>query len=112
MVLLLPKTSTNQYVYRYGVAEEAVGAIYALAKHPDNICSEILRKWTKAVFSPPAAEASPVDEAGDTPMADSAEEGENPSTGKPAAPAKTSHASQLSQLLFLVGHVAGMLPKP
>ncbi len=34
----------------YGVAEQAIGAIYVLSQHPDVLCSEILRQKTKSVF--------------------------------------------------------------
>lgn len=36
----------------FGVAEQAIGAIYALARHPDVLCSEVIRKRTHEVFSP------------------------------------------------------------
>ncbi|KAF8440590.1 condensin complex component cnd1 [Terfezia claveryi] len=91
----------------YGVAEEAIGAIYALAKHPDFLCSNIIRRRAKQVFSGPAPSGSTVDEAGDTPMEDAPMGAEPPSPKPIPTPAKTtSHASDLSQLLFIVGHVA------
>ncbi|KAI5776835.1 armadillo-type protein [Geopyxis carbonaria] len=34
----------------FGVAEQALGAIYALAKHPDAVCTDIIRRKTKSVF--------------------------------------------------------------
>lgn len=36
----------------YGVAEQAINAIYAISKHPDVLCSEIIRHKTKSVFTP------------------------------------------------------------
>ena len=97
---------------RYGVAEEAIGAIYALAKHPDVLCSNIIRHRAKQLFSGPAPLRSSVDEAGDTPMEDAPIDPEPPSP-KPVSPAKaTSHASDLSQLLFIVGHVASKYLMP
>jgi condensin complex subunit 1 len=98
----------------YGVAEQAVGAIYALSKHPDVLCSEILRRKTKAVFakrdSPPQeeAETSQVDDDGDIEMSD----GPTPETEVEAdkegenGPNGGSSAVGLSQLLFIVGHIA------
>jgi condensin complex subunit 1 len=88
----------------FGVAEQAIGAIYGLSKHPDTLCSDILRRKTKHVFTPrvkprrssdvsmtdvdaePAKENAEVEEA-------TKEDAEKP-------------ASALSQLLFIVGHVA------
>lgn len=97
---------------RYGVAEEAVGATYALAKHPDVLCSETIRRRTKQIFSPAEPLAKLADEAGDIPMEDAAQDPIIPCTPKPlSAPIKTtSKASDLSQLLFIVGHVASMFP--
>ncbi|KAF2402277.1 condensin complex component cnd1 [Trichodelitschia bisporula] len=90
----------------FGVAEQAIGAIYALAKHPDNLCSEILRRKTKYVFSlqtqsaPPSPPAEPGEDAMDV------DEPEATVTS-PAKPAKQQRsASALSQLLFIVGHIA------
>lgn len=36
----------------YGATEQAINAIYAISKHPDVLCSEIIRHKTKAVFAP------------------------------------------------------------
>lgn len=80
-----------------GVAEQAIGAIYTLSNHPDTLCSEILRRKTKHVFGPPDVQP-------DT----SAMEGESglqtPPPEEPEASQKASLA--LSQLLFIVGHIA------
>ncbi|EDN06521.1 conserved hypothetical protein [Histoplasma mississippiense (nom. inval.)] len=47
----------------YGVAEHAIGAIYSLAKHPDALCSEILRRKTSTNQAfPKKHEASEDDE--------------------------------------------------
>jgi condensin complex subunit 1 len=93
----------------YGVAEQAIGAIYVLAKHPDVLCSEIIRRVTKRVFAGHAqsrpttssdAEASsrppsPMDI--DTPEVLTANEPQQP---------KQNSSLALSQLLFTVGHIA------
>lgn len=94
----------------YGVAEQAIGAIYALSKHPDVLCSHILRRKTKVVFqkrSLPTDQAnlSHVDEDGDVSM--DAPRTPAASEDKPQEePPKLKPAIALSQLLFLVGHVA------
>ena len=84
----------------FGVAEQAIGAIYALSKHPDTLCSEILRRKTKHVF-----------QKHDVHLTSEAMDGvEGPSglqTPPPEAPERTQKASMaLSQLLFIVGHIA------
>ncbi|PBP26061.1 condensin subunit Cnd1 [Diplocarpon rosae] len=86
----------------YGVAEQAINAIYTLSKHPDTLCSEILRRKTKYVFhkrneKTPEPE-EPVGE--DTKML-------SPPPEAPAEPEPRLKGSiALSQLLFIVGHVA------
>ncbi|KAL1794022.1 hypothetical protein ACET3X_007443 [Alternaria dauci] len=91
----------------YGVAEQAISAIYVLSKHPDVLCSEIIRKVTKRVFagqvklqsrptsSSSAAEPMDIDEEmPDAPIVDEPQ------------PKKQNSALALSQLLFVVGHIA------
>ena len=86
----------------YGVAEQAISAIYALSKHPDTLCSEILRRKTRHVFkkrtSVGSNPASPGETSGvpPTPPPEAQQEPESEQKGSIA----------LSQLLFIVGHVA------
>jgi condensin complex subunit 1 len=89
----------------FGVAEQAIGAIYALAKHPDTLCSDVLRRKTKHVFAPQvkARRSSDVsmtdaDLAPAEPTTPTEESNEGAEEEKPA--------SALSQLLFIVGHIA------
>ena len=93
----------------YGVAEQAIGAVYNLSKHPDVLCTEVIRRRTKEVFAPPQAqtqESSQRDEEEDASQHDGS------STPTPAPPPKTNNKPQqpsstaLSQLLFTVGHVS------
>ncbi|MCJ1437198.1 Condensin complex subunit [Xylographa pallens] len=84
----------------FGVAEQAVGAIYTLSKHPDMLCSEILRRKTRHVFSQHSASA-PSEDVGLT------ETNESLPTPPPEESLKPQNSSlALSQLLFLVGHIA------
>lgn len=84
----------------YGVAEQAIGAIYALSKHPDVLCSDILKRKTRFVFQP-QLQRSP------SKVSDDGEEQrpETASTECQGAKQETSSTS-LSQLLFVVGHIA------
>lgn len=104
----------------YGVAEQAINAIYALAKHPDTICSAILRRKTKQVFG---AGSRPVSR-GSRPTSRDETQAQTQSVTQTQTQAvtqtvdadgnQTAVLSQrnrdaavgLSQLLFLVGHVA------
>ncbi|KAK4151373.1 condensin complex subunit 1 [Chaetomidium leptoderma] len=108
----------------YGVAEQAINAIYTLSRHPDVLCSEIIRRKTRAVFSrpssPPSSRATSRpgsrDEAQPAPSPAStaeAEEGADlaPLSSQPAPSSPTKQQNKdntagLSQLLFIVGHVA------
>jgi condensin complex subunit 1 len=89
----------------YGVAEQAISAIYVLSKHPDVLCSEILRRKIKHVFAPQASSRPTSSGSGggeamdvDAPM--------TPPPDEAPQPKKQNPALALSQLLFIVGHVA------
>jgi condensin complex subunit 1 len=111
----------------YGLAEQAIGAIYALSKHPDVLCSEVIRRKTRTVFTPKAKSTpqespqqevnddSAIDNDGDVEMSDMPDdtpektEGaqeEEPSPEEPSPDSGVSSALPLSQLLFAVGHIA------
>ncbi|PNS20628.1 Condensin complex subunit 1 [Sphaceloma murrayae] len=97
----------------FGLAEQAIGAIYALSKHPDALCSDIIKIKTRAVFSPTNVrplQSSPVipdtdDMDVDMMDVDDSGEAENARTEAPASP-QDETATGLSQLLFTVGHIA------
>jgi condensin complex subunit 1 len=97
----------------YGVAEQAIGAIYVLSKHPDVICSEVVRRVTKRVFASQSrpqsrpTTSSSVEEPSQmqtpTKVAEEAQE----EVAEEAAPTKKQNSAlALSQLLFVVGHIA------
>lgn len=79
----------------YGVAEQAINAIYAVSKHPDIMCSDILRRKTRHVFSNPQSRPASRDETQAIPDMTVVDK-----------PRKRDNAVALSQLLFIVGHVA------
>ncbi|KAH8688874.1 condensin complex component cnd1 [Talaromyces proteolyticus] len=84
----------------YGVAEQAIGAIYALSKHPDVLCSDIIRRKTKSVF-----QASSRQSPGQTMLESDEQRPATASSDSQGAKSKPS-SSELSQLLFIVGHIA------
>ncbi|KAJ3560920.1 hypothetical protein NPX13_g9138 [Xylaria arbuscula] len=108
----------------FGVAEQAINAIYALAKHPDILCTDIIRRRTKVVFatqqkSPPPSRPGSRDDATMTQMGaqgmtqnfntmslDAPTQTINQPASEPPAEPKEKAAIALSQLLFVVGHVA------
>ena len=83
----------------YGVAEQAISAIYTLSKHPDVLCSDILRRKTRFVFQPqrPSSSHASVDGEDQRP-------GTASTDGQGSKPKPSSAA--LSQLLYVVGHIA------
>jgi condensin complex subunit 1 len=85
----------------YGVAEQAIGAIYALSKHPDVLCSDIIRRKTKFVFQSQLRQPSPTQTILE---GDEQRPGTASTDGQPPRTKPTSSA--LSQLLFIVGHIA------
>ena len=117
-ILLLPSSSQDWY----GLAEQAISAIYVLSEHPDVLCSEVLRQKTKKVFSQTKdkqsisrtpspeliqdADTMDIDGPGET--ADDVTL--QPETQQPQQPEeaqdKQTAAIDLAQLLFVVGHIA------
>ncbi|KAL5114391.1 condensin complex non-SMC subunit Cnd1 [Pleosporales sp. CAS-2024a] len=102
----------------YGVAEQAISAIYVLSKHPDVICSEIVRRITKRVFAaqsqthsrPTTSSTSEERSRPPTPMegvtTEGGEEVVEPAPAIEPPSKKQNSALALSQLLFVVGHIA------
>ena len=87
----------------YGVAEQAVNAIYALSKHPDVLCTEIIRRKTRLAFAPAASRpTSRPSSRGDATEDKDALDSQTPT---PTQPSKDGTIA-LSQLLFVVGQVA------
>ncbi|RKF63098.1 Condensin complex subunit 1 [Erysiphe neolycopersici] len=85
----------------YGVAEQAINAIYTLSKHPDSLCSEVLRGKTKYVFQKRYNESPEIEQV---------KEPEQLIT-PPPEPLTTPEINvkgsiSISQLLFIVGHIA------
>lgn len=81
---------------RFGLAEQAIGTIYALSDHPDVLCSDIIRRKTRHVFQQ-QTQVRP-----DTSMV-----GDGDLLTPPETPSmKQRNSIALSQLLFIVGHIA------
>lgn len=91
----------------FGVAEQAIGAIYALSKHPDTLCSEILRRKTKHAFQPqqqPSRPPSSGEGIENIQLPSPPPEEQGPRQDQKSR--KQKPAAALSQLLFIVGHIA------
>ena len=72
------------------MAEQAINAIYLLASQPDVLCGNIIKEKTLAVFR----KDSKIGEMSDAPETEGGEL------------KRLSSVRSLSQLLFIVGHVA------
>jgi condensin complex subunit 1 len=97
----------------FGLAEQAINTIYALGEHPDALCNDLIKKLTIKAFgrtSRSKAESHPPQERDPYPM-DVEHPGDTTKSSDDAANApeiKTDagDAFELSQLFFVVGHVA------
>ncbi|SZF03649.1 unnamed protein product [Blumeria hordei] len=88
----------------YGVAEQALNAIYALSQHPDTLCSEILRRKSCSVFQRRESQTQQFNKDTNasrllTPPPEGPEDLEFPENS-------VKGSVVLSQLLFIVGHIA------
>ncbi|KAJ6577303.1 non-SMC mitotic condensation complex subunit 1-domain-containing protein [Mycena capillaripes] len=112
----------------FGLAEQAINTAYALGDHPDILCNDLIKKFTVRAFTPRAkasAEPAPASQPAETqdPPAErdpDAMDEDHPgdvsrrSEDSAAAPEQVKEtksgdvgdAFELSQLLFVVGHVA------
>jgi condensin complex subunit 1 len=118
--ILLTSSDSSDW---YGMAEQAISAIYVLSDHPDVLCSEVLRQKTRSVFArtqhrtslsrSPSPQREPQDMEVDS-VEHENESGTdlqsqpkvNADTVSEQSPSKQSPAVLLSHLLFVVGHVA------
>ncbi|KAK7433641.1 condensin complex non-SMC subunit Cnd1 [Stygiomarasmius scandens] len=106
----------------FGLAEQAINTIYALGDHPDLLCDEIIRTLTKRVFtkkptSSSKEQGSQDESQGQTASDPDAMDEDQPAEGNDEGQGQTQaqasgeendqcDAFELSQLLFVVGHVA------
>ncbi|CAK7231549.1 condensin complex non-SMC subunit Cnd1 [Sporothrix curviconia] len=91
----------------FGVAEQAINAIYALSKHPDVLCSDIIRRKTRLAFSAPSPASSRPTSRGDDAEGNATVLPDTQTQTQPS-PVKSHRGTTtaLSQLLFVVGQVA------
>ncbi|KAF8155920.1 non-SMC mitotic condensation complex subunit 1-domain-containing protein [Crassisporium funariophilum] len=106
----------------FGLAEQVINTVYALGEHPDAFCNELIRKLTIRAFSraPKAAGADAEAEEGEKDPDAMNEDHPGDTTVDPGdvsmldatqgtqedKPKDVGDAFELSQLLFVVGHVA------
>ena len=90
----------------YGVAEQAIGAIYTLSKHPDVLCSQIVRDKTKSVFARQSSVQPEVKQEDGTQLSDQDKQPHESSSESQDEEQQLKPEHALAQLLFILGHVA------
>ncbi|EDR03599.1 uncharacterized protein LACBIDRAFT_155822, partial [Laccaria bicolor S238N-H82] len=108
----------------FGFAEQVINTVYALGEHPDVFCNELIKKFTIKAFTPRAPKPAAPKTNNETPETDPdamAEDhpGDVTQNSLYTATQVSTHGTQqddkekdvgdafeLSQLLFIVGHVA------
>ncbi|KAA1474981.1 hypothetical protein DENSPDRAFT_908815 [Dentipellis sp. KUC8613] len=103
----------------FGMAEQAINAVYALGEHPDELSSVIIKNLTRRAFSPRQRPESTAEQKNEDEMDGDAPEEQDgipisQASGSGSASGSASSgkvkdagdAFELSQLLFVVGHVA------
>jgi condensin complex subunit 1 len=96
----------------FGMAEQAINMIYAIGERPDELCDNLIKTLTKRAFRrrTPNEDVSTYkdpDAMEQDPSTETQDESENvPSQGPAPGIKDVGDAFELSQLLFVVGHVA------
>lgn len=102
----------------FGMAEQAINTIYALGEHPDILCNDMIKNLTRRAFgrkpkapaekekegeNKPEEKDTDPDAMDEDPSMDKSQEGSEAQEGSPK---DLGDAFELSQVLFVVGHVA------
>lgn len=109
--ILLTSSSSKDW---YGMAEQAISAIYVLSEHPDVLCSEVLRHKTRLVFQRTDRRKSLSRSPSPEPDAMELDDPQDPVEAVVVGPVQVENgetatvkpSTLLSQLLFVVGHIA------
>lgn len=110
---VLSDFGANAFMGRFSVTEQAINTIYLLGEHPDVLCAEIIRNKTIKVFGERERSRTPASSTNDEPISTTSEPMDidyDLSASQQALPYPQSpifqSSTELSQLVFLVGHVA------
>jgi condensin complex subunit 1 len=108
----------------FGMAEQGINTIYALGEHPDMLCNDIIKQLTHRAFNrTPTTKDEPLsqdqaqtqsekdpdamdEDEPELPSATANEPASTPGTSQGGKNSDVGEAFELSQLLFVVGHVA------
>ena len=92
----------SEFHTRFAVAEQALNTIYLLGEHPDVLCGDIIKTRCKAIFDLTESKDSPQEQTAADFSQGSQSEEPTMNFDQPF----TIDSWKLSQLLFIVGHVA------
>ncbi|ORY79393.1 armadillo-type protein [Protomyces lactucae-debilis] len=90
----------------FGVAEQAIDAIYALAEHPDEVCSDIIKHLTQQVFAPKQQPPTPPRSRSVSPVEEHDEAAVDAPEAEESSSKSVGTSRHLADLLFVVGHVS------
>lgn len=100
----------------FGMAEQSINTIYALGEHPDALCNTIIKNLTRRAFAlkpkkTPVPEKTPEAMDQDQPADEKTEDGDVANMTEDGSVQSEEDKDigdvfELSQLLFVVGHVA------
>ncbi|EPQ52403.1 hypothetical protein GLOTRDRAFT_132468 [Gloeophyllum trabeum ATCC 11539] len=88
----------------FGLAEQAINTIYALGEHPDVLCNDLVKNLTRRAFGAPKKSTAPGQADPDAMEQDRPNDNAGDEASEEAK--DVGEAFVLSQLLFVVGHVA------
>ncbi|KAH9912294.1 non-SMC mitotic condensation complex subunit 1-domain-containing protein [Epithele typhae] len=90
----------------FPMAEQAINTVYNLAERPDLFCTKLIKNFTRRVFSKKGGGLAPSQSQNGNPDAMDEDEGGDPDKASQSEGGDTADTFELSQLLFIVGHVA------
>ena len=88
------------------MAEQAINTIYALGEHPDQLCNDLIKNLTRRVFNTDGKHRVKSPDGMDEDAVTTSVQPESSSKPQRSESSDGCDAFELSQLLFVVGHVA------
>ena len=92
----------------FGMAEQAINTVYALGNHPDTFCNDLIKNFTLRTFMRQSRDKSGSQDIDEEDDSQKLSENETMSSQSKSfsGHSDVGEAFELSQLLFIVGHVA------
>ena len=92
----------------FGMAEQAINNVYALGSHPDVFCNDLIKTFTRRVFMRQGNDrmGSQNDDVDEQSQSQTYNESMSTQSQSFSGQSDVTDTFELSQLLFIVGHVA------